>query len=145
MPYENNCFDIIINRHESFDAYEVSRLLKKDGFFITQQVGGKNDCDLSSRLIDNFQPQFPNHTLNNGVTELKKYGFEILRSEEVFAPIYFYDVGALVYFAKIIEWEFPGFSVDTCFENLCKLQKELDANGFIKGTEHRFLIVAQKL
>ncbi|SHJ76159.1 hypothetical protein SAMN02745248_00866 [Hathewaya proteolytica DSM 3090] len=145
LPYENNCFDIIINRHESFDAYEVSRLLKKDGFFITQQVGGKNDCDLSSILIDNFQPQFPNHTLNNSVTELKKYGFEILRSEEVFTPIYFYDVGALVYFAKIIEWEFPGFSVDTCFENLCKFQKKLETDGVIQGTEHRFLIVAQKI
>lgn len=48
--------------------------------------------------------------------------------------MYFYDVGALVYFAKIIEWEFPGFSVDACFGNLCKLQKELDANGFIKCT-----------
>jgi len=145
LPFENNYFDIIINRHESFDAYEVSRILKKGGYFITQQIGGKNDYDLSSRLIDNFQPQFPNHTLNNSVTELKKDGFEILRSEEVFTPIYFYDVGALVYFAKIIEWEFPGFSVDTCFENLSKFQKILETDGVIQGTEHRFLIVAQKI
>jgi hypothetical protein len=83
--------------------------------------------------------------LDNNVRELENNGFTILKSGEVFNPIYFYDVGALVYFAKIIEWEFPGFSVDACFENLCKLQNDLDANGFIKGTEHRFLIVAQKL
>ena len=83
--------------------------------------------------------------MNNSVTELKKDGFEILKSEEVFTPIHFYDVGALVYFAKIIEWEFPGFSVETCFENLSKLQKMLERDGVIQGTEHRFLIVAQKI
>lgn len=144
LPFENSSFDVIINRHESFNTYEVNRILKKDGFFITQQVGGKNNNDLSRQLIDNFYPQFLNQTLENNVRELEKNGFTILKSGEVFTPIYFYDVGALVYFAKIIEWEFPGFSVDACFENLIKLQKEIEVNGFIKGTEHRFYIVAQK-
>ena len=72
-------------------------------------------------------------------------GLEILKSEEVFTSIHFYDVGALVYFAKIIEWEFPGLSVDTCFENLSKLQKRLETDGVIQGTEHKLLIVAQKI
>ena len=57
----------------------------------------------------------------------------------------FYDLGALVYFAKIIEWEFPGFSVDFCFNNLCKVQKELIKNGHISGIKHRFIIVAKKI
>lgn len=145
LPFEDDCFDIIINRHESFDEYEVSRILKKGGYFITQQVGAKNDYDLSNKLIDNFQDQYPDNTLNKRVNGLKKNGFEILKSEEALTPIHFYDVGAFVYFAKIIEWEFPGFTVDTCFENLCKFQKELETNGTIQGTEHRFLIVAKKI
>ncbi|MGO1372555.1 MAG: class I SAM-dependent methyltransferase, partial [Senegalia sp. (in: firmicutes)] len=41
IPYSNDKFDIVINKHESFDVKEVKRILKKDGFFITQQVGGK--------------------------------------------------------------------------------------------------------
>ena len=41
-------------------------------------------------------------------------GFEILMSDEAYRPIEFYDVGALVWFAKIIQWEFVDFSV-SCF------------------------------
>ena len=31
IPYENETFDLIMNRHGSFDAGELHRLLKKDG------------------------------------------------------------------------------------------------------------------
>ncbi|GKX29642.1 methyltransferase [Vallitalea longa] len=144
LPFAENTFDMIINRHESFDSSEVSRILKKEGYFITQQVGGENDYDLSNRLIDDFQPQFPKHTLINNENALKKHGFKILESQEIYTPIYFYDVGALVYFAKIIEWEFPGFSVDKYFDNLCEIKEDIDEKGFIEGTEHRFLLIAQK-
>jgi len=49
-----------------------------------------------------------------------------------------------VYFAKIISWEFPGFSVDKCFEELCKLNEELKIKGYIESFEHRFIIVCRK-
>ena len=144
LPFENESFDVVINRHESIDVFEVHRVLKSGGYFITQQVGGKNDNDLSYRLIENYVPQFPEHTLGNSIAKLKNTGFEIIESDEAFPPIRFYDVGALVYFAKIIEWEFPEFSVETCFKSLCECQKELEKKGHIEGTEHRFIIVARK-
>ena len=71
-------------------------------------------------------------------------GFGILQAEECFRPIKFYDVGALVWFAHIIEWEFPGFSVDRCFAQLLKAQKMIDEKGVIEGLIHRYLIVAEK-
>lgn len=143
IPYEEDEFDVVINRHESFDVNEVSRILKSGGYFITQQVGGKNNNDLSEKLIDGFIPQFTNHDLKRNIRMLKDKGFKILFSDEAFPKIKFFDIGALVYFARIIEWEFPKFSVDSCFENLCKLEKELEENKFITGTEHRFIIVAK--
>lgn len=145
LSFENNSFDIVINRHESFDSAEVGRVLKKGGYFITQQVGGRNDCDLSKRLIKDFTPQFPIHTLENNLEALRKSGFLIKHAEEAFTPVRFFDVGALVYFAKIIEWEFPNFSVDNSFDSLCQCQREIEENGFVQGTEHRFIIVAQKI
>ncbi len=145
LPFDKETFDIIINRHESFDAEEVFRTLKCGGYFITQQVGGENDLDFSCMLIKNFIPPFPNHTLKNNVSSLKRFGFDILQADEAFTPIRFFDVGALVYFAKIIEWEFPGFSVETSYDSLCECQMEIEKHGFIQGTEHRFIIVAKKV
>ena len=50
----------------------------------------------------------------------------------------------IVWFAHIIEWEFPNFSVDKCFEQLLKMQEMIDKDGRIEGTIHRYLIVAKK-
>jgi hypothetical protein len=55
------------------------------------------------------------------------------------------DVGALVWFARIIEWEFPGFSVESCLEQLYGAQEILDKNGVIEGSIHRFYVAARKI
>lgn len=144
LPFKDESFDIIINRHESFCTSEVNRILKKGGYFITQQVGGENNCDLSRQLIDSFQPKFPEHNLKNNITQLEANGFEIIRAEESFPFIRFYDVGALAYYAKVIEWEFPDFSVESCFQQLCKLQEQLEMKYYIEGKQHRFIIIARK-
>ena len=68
----------------------------------------------------------------------------MLEGQEAFRPIRFYDVGALVWFAHIIEWEFPGFSVERSRERLYRLQEQLEAHGMIEGRIHRFLLAARK-
>jgi len=145
LPFENEMFDIIINRQESFDINEVYRLLKPNGVFITQQVGGLNNKELSKFLISDFEEIISSdHTLKSNINLIENKGLSILKSNEYFPKLKFFDIGALVYFAKIIEWEFPTFSVDNCFKQLCELQLLLEQQGFIESTEHRFIIVAQK-
>ncbi|MGV8050084.1 MAG: class I SAM-dependent methyltransferase [Anaerolineaceae bacterium] len=145
LDFPDNSFDLVLNRHESFSASEVWRVLIPGGFFITQQVGGQNDADLSRKLIPSYLPALPDHDLEHNLALLKEQNFLILSAQESFTPIRFFDLGALVYFAKIIEWEFPGFSVDSCYEKLITLNDELQAKGYIEGTEHRFILAAQKL
>lgn len=71
-------------------------------------------------------------------------GFKIVRAEEAYRPITFYDVGAFVWFAHVIEWEFPDFSVSKRFERLLKMQEIIDRDGRLEGTIHRYLIAARK-
>ena len=144
LPFEDDTFDIIINRHESYDIGEVERVLKPNGIFITQQVGEKNNEILSKALIKDFKSSFPENTLGNRLKELEKSLFKVLYAEEFFPYLRFKDIGAIVCFAKIIEWEFPGFSVDNCFEELCKLDEEIKVKGYIESVEHRFIIVCRK-
>lgn len=145
LHFWDNSFDMIINRHESFDVKEVKRILKSSGIFITQQVGGRNNESLSNRLIKGFEPQFKNVDLNNRVKELEENSFGIIYKEEYFPYLRFYDVGAIVYFAKIIEWEFPKFTVNSCFSELCKFQEELKQKLYIESFEHRFIIVCKNI
>ena len=75
---------------------------------------------------------------------IQNKGFAILKADEYFPKLTFFDVGALVYYAKIIEWEFPNFTVDSCFKQLCLLQSIIEKQGFVESEEHRFVIVSQK-
>ena len=145
MPFDGDRFDIIINRHGNYDVSELYRTLKPNGVFITEQVGSLNDRELVELLLPEGSPlPFPDATLEIQSRLFEKTGFRILRGEETFRPIKFFDVGALVWFARIIEWEFPDFSVEKHFDNLLKAQKLLDKNGSVDGTIHRYLIIAQK-
>ena len=145
IPYENEAFDIVINRHGSFDPKELYRLLKKDGLFVTQQVGANNERELVEMVLPDSPLPYPHLTLEKQRKAFEEAGFQILLAQEAYRPIRFYDVGAFVWFARIIQWEFPGFSVDNCFEQLLKMQETLKEKGVIEGTTHRFLIVAKKI
>lgn len=144
FPFEDSMFDIVINRHGDINISEFYRVLKPGGIFITQQVGAENDRELVEALLGKIPLPFPEQYLNIVSKKLRNNGFEILEESEHFGKITFYDVGALVWFAKIIEWEFKDFSVDSCLEQLMKLQDIIEKNGFAEGRTHRFMIVAEK-
>ena len=144
IPFEDEAFDIIINRHGDFSPPEIRRLLKPGGLFVTQQVGSDNDRELVEMVLPGAEKPFPHENLKEQRARFLDAGFEILQADEAFGPISFYDVGAFVWFARIIEWEFPGFSVDRCFDRLLQLQETIEREGKISGTTHRYLIVARK-
>ena len=144
LPFADAAFDMVINRHGDFCAEEIYRVLKPGGLFITQQVGAENDRELVKLLMGSTPIPFPEQYLSVTEEKFKAAGFQIQRGQECFRPIRFYDVGALVWFARIIEWEFPGFSVDTHLEGLKKAHTVLEQEGCISGSIHRFLLVAKK-
>lgn len=145
VPFADGSFDLILNRHGDFVPCELYRLLRPGGIFITQQVGAENDRDLVEQLLPGLAKPFPAQTLAVQRAAFEEAGFSLLRGEEHFGRIRFYDIGALVWFARIIEWEFPGFSVDRCRDALLRLHRQLAQTGVLEGTTHRFLIAAQKI
>lgn len=145
LPFENGMFDRVINRHESFCISEVRRILKPGGLFLTQQVGGQNNRELSQFLLgEDASHTDPEFDLYNTVQELESNGFLILKQEEHFPELTFLDIGALVQFARIIEWEFPNFTVERCYPQLMRLQNRLQKDGKITSREHRFMIIARR-
>ena len=144
IPFPDSAFDMIINRHGDFDPTEIWRLLRPGGYFITQQVGADNDRELVEAVLPGLERPFPQADLEVQQSAFERAGFEILKADEAFGPICFYDVGAFVWFAHIIEWEFPGFSVDRCFDRLLQMQERIRREGKVSGTIHRYLIAARK-
>lgn len=145
LPFDDQNFDIVINRHGDFKPNEIWRILKTGGIFITEQVGAENDRELVELLLNDVPDiAFPNQHLKIAQTAFEELGFSVIVADEAFRPIRFWDVGALVWFARIIEWEFPDFNVRDCLENLYHAQEILEQKGVIEGKIHRFLLVAKK-
>ena len=144
MPFEDAQFDVILNRHGSYDVRELKRVLKPGGVFVTQQVGRDNDRELVQLLLPDVPVPFPEHALAEQAEQFRLAGFVIREQGEVHLPIRFYDVGALVWFARVIEWEFPGFSVDRCTEQLFAAEQLCREQGYLEGRIHRFYLVAEQ-
>lgn len=144
LPFDARSFDMVTNRHGGFDANELFRILKPGGLFVTQQVGAENDRELVDLLLPNTELPYPEQYLQKNKTKFLNAGFEVLHAQEAFSKIRFYDVGALVWFARVIEWEFPGFSVERCLDRLWSAQEMLERDGVIEAATHRFLLVALK-
>lgn len=144
-PFEERTFDMVINRHGEFNAKEIWRILKPGGMFITQQVGAENDRELVELLLKEAPPlPFPRQYLEIIKREFEGIGFTTIEAQEACGPIRFYDVGALVWFARVIPWEFPEFNVQDCAEKLYKAQEILEKRGVIQGRTHRFLLCVRK-
>lgn len=93
IPYPDHSFDIVINRHESYDLAEVKRVLKENGIFITQQIGKQNDVDLVERVLNKKVSVDSQNDLTHALQKAKELGFRVLMAKEAITPILFYDLG----------------------------------------------------
>ncbi len=149
LPFEDGSLDLIINRHEEYAPSEILRCLCQRGYFLTQQVGARNNIelytllDLKSLGRDTFSVR-PEWNLNYAVNELEEVGLGITDEREEFPICRFYDVGALVYFLKAVPWDIPDFKVSRYRKQLLKIHETIQSNGSLQVTAHRFFIRARK-
>jgi SAM-dependent methyltransferase len=127
MPFADDEFDLVLNRHGAFNADELARILAPGGIFLTQQVHGL----WAHTLLAHFgaTPQWPNATYEDAINRLASAGLELLQGADWQGKLIFNDVGALVYYLKAVPWLVPGFSVARDFERLLLLQERLEQEG----------------
>jgi len=145
LPFEDDFFDMVINRHESFAAGEVWRVLKHGGRFITQQVGAKIHLRLNELLQDEVASSYGDWVLEKAVGELEGCGFEILEQREEYPKTVFLDIGAIVYYLRAIPWQIPGFSVAAYRGRLRAVHELIREEGGLVVFSHLFYVEAHKV
>ncbi|MFZ6026221.1 MAG: class I SAM-dependent methyltransferase [Chloroflexota bacterium] len=144
LPFADRAFDLVINRHESFDAAEVKRILRPGARFVTQQVGGQYGTGLNEWLQGRVEYVYADWSLRRAVGQLEDAGLRILHKGEEFTPLHFFDIGAVVFYLKVVSWQVQDFSVERYGERLLALHDHIEQNGAFKITGHYFWIEAEK-
>lgn len=142
MPFDDNEFALVLNRHAGFNAAEVARILTPGGNFLTQQVHGMWAADLLAAF--GAKPQWPNATPEQYLPRLLAAGLEIVDQQNWSGELAFTDVGAIVYYLKAVPWLVPGFSVETHLKYLLKLQEQLEKLGKLVFSARKYLIETRK-
>ncbi len=143
LPLPNDFFDLIINRHEYYCPHEVYRILKPNGIFITQQVGKYDNIELNQFFGDETYKN-AKWDLEYASLQLKENGFDILDGKEVLFKEHFKDIGAVVFYLRMISWQIPDFDIDKNVNRFKELHFEIQKIGKFTTHGHRFLIIAKK-
>lgn len=144
LPFSDNYFDVIINRHEGYSPDEVYRILKPNGYFITQQVGSLTCINLISQLTKNNKTEVGTWNLIRATREMKQFDFEVEKEIEELSFIRFSDIGAIVYYLNAIPWIIEDFSVNNYYNELYRLHQYIENHGYFDMLNKKFLIVARK-
>jgi len=143
IPFDNEYFDIVINRHGSYEINELKRILKKGGLFITQQVGGLNGIDINM-AFEASPPDNIEWCLIKNIEMFKNAGMEIAECQENIGKMRFNDIGAIVYYLKCIPWQVKDFSIDKYYKKLEIMNDIIEKNGYMDFVLHRFYIMIKK-
>lgn len=144
LPFSDEYFDLVISRHESFDPVQLHRILKPGGFFITQQVGGLDNLELNQVLQDEVSFPYINWSMAAALTTLYEENFDVEVAEKAVLRSTFIDIGAVVYYLKVIPWQVENFDPDTHSKELVEIHNIIERQCQFVATAHRFLILAKK-
>ena len=119
LPFRTEAFDLVTNRHESFRANEVARVLRREGMFLTQQT--HSGSQQFHELLGSEPPDVQELELDMIVVQLQDAGLSIDEAEVGTATTVFADIGALAWYLRSVPWAVPGFTVSTYRQALLRL------------------------
>jgi SAM-dependent methyltransferase len=137
LPFRTEAFDLVTNRHESFRAGEVARVLRPDGLFLTQQA--QSGSKEFHRLLGSEAPDLQEFELDIAVAQLRGAGLSIDEADMGIATTVFADIGALAWYLRSVPWAVPGFTISTYRQALLRLHGRP-----IRVGSRRFWIQARK-
>jgi hypothetical protein len=145
LSFSDEEFELVANRHESFWASEVWRILTRGGSFVTQQVGGRNNIGLNEwlqgeRAVKQLYPL----DLDRAVQIFTETGFQIVDAQEVFPQTTFADIGAVVYYLRAIPWQVRDFTVASYRDRLLAMHDHIQRYGGLTVHGHRLYLHATK-
>jgi hypothetical protein len=125
LPFRAGSFSLIVNRHASFLAAEVARVLSAGGTFLTEQVGGDYADVYEALGLPHPRPAGETWSVTLASRQIRDAGLDIVDSREATLITEFTDVGAFAWYLKAVPWAVPNFTVERYRSALERLHERL--------------------
>ena len=144
LPFTDDTFELVISRHPVEIWWdEIARVLRSGGTYFAQHVGPHSVRQLSEFLMGPLPDRSKRDPdAERRAAEAAGLSVRDLRVER--PRIAFYDIGAVVYFLRLVVWTVPGFSVARYRDRLRALHDVIERDGQFETTASRALFEAVK-
>jgi hypothetical protein len=139
LPFRSEAFDVVLNRHEAFDPFDVHRIIKRHGRFLTEQVG--SDEAASVRTLLGLEVDHREWSAAVAVGQLEVHGWAIEDVHEERLTMSFTDIGALIGYVRTLPWAYEDLDWSNATPHLQRLH-ERSRSEPIEAVAHRFLLLA---
>jgi SAM-dependent methyltransferase len=143
LPFDDASFHLVCSRHESFGAPEVARVLDVGGSFATQQMGDGRFQAFRALFNAPPSPRAP-LTLPMLCAQVRQCGLDVVASGETTVTTRFQDVGALVWYLRMVPWLVPEFDVTHEHEALRRIHEQITRDGPLCVAQPCVYLVATK-
>ena len=115
------------------------RILKPDGWFVTQQVGQRNLESLRTIFgtLGHAERRF-DWDLSSAQRVAADAGLSLTDGRESLAKTRYHDIRTVVYYLKVLAWDFPHFDPEADLHRLENIAVLIARDGVFEDTCHRF-------
>ncbi|WP_083283650.1 class I SAM-dependent methyltransferase [Humibacillus sp. DSM 29435] len=142
MPFCDESFAVVLNRHEAYSPTEVHRVLRPQGRFLTQQVGSLDARETTDWFGRHARPEW---TLDRASTTLQDAGLTVVAADDFVGAYRFDSVTTLLRYFALVPWDLPdGFAVTDHLPALTALHLGVEAGKPVELTLHRWYVEARR-
>lgn len=138
IQFPENTFDIAINRHAVIVPGEVTKVLKPEGYFITQQVDKDNMQNLKQSF--NYQKSWQNDVITLSKS-FEDNGCQVVATGKYNINYWVKDIESLIFWLKAVNLP-ENFNIEEHGKQLLQYIKQYSTpKGFLTNEAREFLIV----
>lgn len=134
---ESGTANVLLSLNTPIDYAEATRILKKNGFYICQQIGGEHHRTLAEYLTPNSRAVTPLN-LENELPKMQAAGFRVMFRAQAYPVATFNSTAALLKFIAANPSHFPNFSQSLSQSRLAALPTPTQTR------EHHFILIGRR-
>jgi len=144
LPFGSETFDLVASRHRVATCWnEVARVLRPHGRYLSQQIGQHSMRELTEFFMGP-QPESVARSPELAREKATAAGLRVDDLRTVRLRATFFDVGAVVYFLRLVVWTVPDFNIEQYRSRLVAMHHHIEEDGPFVAYSTRFLIEAVK-